>query len=374
MTRAKQPLGKIYRYSNFGAGLSGHMLGLAYESDYIDALNTHVIKPLGLQHIGVVELDDRAVGFSRGGVVPPWTFGDATAAAGALWGSTSDFERLAKIMLGMEPFPLKHDMEKNREILADTRGGFDVTRVWHVAYAEDQPIFWHSGGTGGYSSFFGFRPDTQQAVAILVSGNEQPLDVALKHLGWTKREPDFPDVDASLFGEFQLTPELSAGVYEQDGLLVGQLSGQPALNLQSLGNDWYAVDGADASLHFIREDAAVVAFELVQEGLVQRAEKVADVAAATARKESTLPPDVLASYHGSYTMNANAKFTVRGRDGGLEVQLTGQPFLPVYAAEKDIFFYKIVDAELHFERDGNDEVVAVTLKQGAINQRAERID
>jgi hypothetical protein len=55
----------------------------------------------------------------------------------------------------------------------------------------------------------------------------------------------------------------------------------------------------------------------------------------------------------------------------LFAQLTGQPAYPLFAYEPDKFFYKVVDAQLHFEREGND-VAAVVLHQGG-EQRAPRI-
>ena len=40
----------------------------------------------------------------------------------------------------------------------------------------------------------------------------------------------------------------------------------------------------------------------------------------------------------------------------------------------DVFFYKVVDAELHFERDDSGSVNALVLHQGGIVQRAERTE
>ena len=54
--------------------------------------------------------------------------------------------------------------------------------------------------------------------------------------------------------------------------------------------------------------------------------------------------------------------------------LTGQPFFPVFPKGDDKFFYKVVDAELHFERDSKGDVNAVVLHQGAIVERAEKVN
>ncbi|HET7842711.1 MAG TPA: DUF3471 domain-containing protein, partial [Xanthomonadales bacterium] len=104
-----------------------------------------------------------------------------------------------------------------------------------------------------------------------------------------------------------------------------------------------------------------------------RAKRVADVAAVAARKEIALPDDALAAYAGEYQLAPNVVIAVRPREGGIEAMLTGQPWFPVYASAKDRFFYRVVDAELEFERDADGKVVAVTLHQGGIDQRAPRV-
>ncbi|MDA8020660.1 MAG: hypothetical protein MPN21_24745, partial [Thermoanaerobaculia bacterium] len=59
-------------------------------------------------------------------------------------------------------------------------------------------------------------------------------------------------------------------------------------------------------------------------------------------------------------------------DEGLEARLTGQPFFPIYPKKRDVFFYKVVDAELHFQRDADGEIEALVLHQGGLEQRAVR--
>ncbi len=61
------------------------------------------------------------------------------------------------------------------------------------------------------------------------------------------------------------------------------------------------------------------------------------------------------------------------KDGQVRAQLTGQDAAPVYPSAKDKFFYKIVDAQLDFERDASGKVVAVVLHQFGRDLRAPRI-
>ncbi|MEJ2274245.1 MAG: serine hydrolase [Woeseiaceae bacterium] len=313
--RDKQPLGNHYAYSNFGVGLLGYLLGQVQGDGYSGAFAT--------------------------------------------------------ILLGEADNPLAHDLQADRKIVAPA-GGFDITRVWHVGDSPDGKIFWHNGGTGGFWSFFGFRPATNEAVAILVSGDTEATGVGLRWLGFEPGQPPAADNDRSLLGQYNLNANFGIGVYEMDGRLVAQASGQMPLGLQEVGDDWYAMDVADASLHFLRENGKVVALELAQNGMLQRAEKSSDTAAALTKESVGKSRDALAAYVGEYPLNPSVKFTIRLAEEHLEAMLTGQPFFPIFPQGGDKFFYKVVDAELHFERDEHGDVDAVVLHQGGIVQRAEK--
>ncbi len=51
-----------------------------------------------------------------------------------------------------------------------------------------------------------------------------------------------------------------------------------------------------------------------------------------------------------YELDRDSRFTVLLRDGRLYVNLTGQPFARAFAKAPDRFFYKIVAAEIAFNR------------------------
>jgi CubicO group peptidase (beta-lactamase class C family) len=370
--RDKQPLGKHYAYSNFGVGLLGYLLGRAHGGGYRVALAEYVIEPLGLTNTGFERAEESAAAFRGGQIVKDWQFG-ALQGAGALRSTTTDLARFAKVQLGQTENPLSHSLVADREIVADA-GAFDVTRVWHVGQSPDGEIFWHNGGTGGFWSFFGFRPGTSEAVAILVSGDPDPTGIGLKWLGFESPRSTTQEIDDAILGQYDLDQGVGIGVYAANGVLVAQVSGQMPLGLYRVDDDWYAMDVADASLHFLREGDRVIALELAQNGVLQRASKTADTAAALAKTAVELSRQALAEFVGNYRLNPSVKFTIRLGENNLEAMLTGQPFFPVFPKGDDKFFYKVVDAELHFERDSEGEVNAVVLHQGAIVERAEKVN
>lgn len=87
-------------------------------------------------------------------------------------------------------------------------------------------------------------------------------------------------------------------------------------------------------------------------------------AAKPAREELPLPPEKLRELTGVYALNPKVKFTLLiGDEGRLLARLTGQPFLPLYHAGNDRFFYRAVPAEIQFARGAGGTVASLTLHQ-----------
>ncbi|MBL9130645.1 MAG: DUF3471 domain-containing protein, partial [Verrucomicrobiaceae bacterium] len=72
----------------------------------------------------------------------------------------------------------------------------------------------------------------------------------------------------------------------------------------------------------------------------------------------------LEEFAGTYDLLPPLKvFTVELRRGTLFVQLTGQPFLPIFETKKDHFEYDVVPAEIEFERDETGAIKRLHLHQ-----------
>lgn len=381
-TRDGQPLGAFHAYSNFGVATLGHLLGRADRSSYAEAVTKHVLVPLGLQQTGFEPGDNAATPVAAGKPVDAWRFDDALAGAGALWGSAGDLARLLQACLGTHEHALRHALADDTKIVVEDAGPIALTRVWHVARGATPPIYWHNGATAGFHSFIGWRPDQARGIAILVSGDADPTAIGLQALGHVAAAPAAPAVDASIPGRYRLSPQFDIVVHVVDGVLVAQASAQPPLRLHRIDEDWYGIGEVDASVRFVREDGRVVALELVQGGRAQRGERIAADAGADAGQAATsaaagrpriaLDASLLDEYVGTYRLAPGIEFTVRRAAAALEVQLSGQSFLPVFAASADRFLYEAVEAELQFERDAAGRVVALVLHQGGLVQRAPR--
>lgn len=80
----------------------------------------------------------------------------------------------------------------------------------------------------------------------------------------------------------------------------------------------------------------------------------------------------LDDYVGQYTLAPGAVFTVARKGDELTAQLTGQEAFRIYAEAKDRFYYRVVEAQLTFERDGQGKVKGLILHQNGRDLKAPR--
>jgi hypothetical protein len=96
-------------------------------------------------------------------------------------------------------------------------------------------------------------------------------------------------------------------------------------------------------------------------------------ASPTGRKEIAVSPAVLAKYVGTYELapKFNIMITLEGEQ--LLAQASGQGKAPIFASSETEFFYKVVDAQIDFNKDAAGKVASLTLHQNGQDMKAARI-
>ena len=79
------------------------------------------------------------------------------------------------------------------------------------------------------------------------------------------------------------------------------------------------------------------------------------------RSAVPVDPGILASYAGRYMLTPTFVLTVRADGGRLFVEATGQQEYEVFAESDTSFFYRVVDAQITFDRPGNGATQPLTL-------------
>jgi D-alanyl-D-alanine-carboxypeptidase/D-alanyl-D-alanine-endopeptidase len=90
-------------------------------------------------------------------------------------------------------------------------------------------------------------------------------------------------------------------------------------------------------------------------------------------REAAVDAKLLDRYVGHYEMSPSFILSVTREGAQLYVQATGQTRAAIYSKSDREFFYKIVDAQISFQVDDQDQVTALVLHQGGRDQSAKRI-
>ncbi len=176
-----RPAKTRFSYSNFGAGLLGHLLGRAVGQTYEDLVARRIIQPLGLASTGFAEIDVFQ-GVRRGKPTPAWTFG-ALAGAGAIRSTAHDMLTFADAYLQAPDGPLGEAFLVSEQPVVRSRSG-GVALGWLLlrrAKDPDGTVRWQNGGTFGGSSFLVVDRPRQSAVVSFGNTGPSLLRAPLDH-------------------------------------------------------------------------------------------------------------------------------------------------------------------------------------------------
>ncbi|MFB6286699.1 MAG: serine hydrolase domain-containing protein [Candidatus Bipolaricaulia bacterium] len=191
--------GTAFQYSNFGAGLLGHLLAQRADTTYRGLIRNRISARLGMEDTWVDLPEAPKQRFATGhrpdgSTAPHWHFQESMAGAGALRPSARDMMIYLAAQLGQAgaPSPLRRAIERSHTTLYDQEDERTVAYGWFVGEQDGHTVFAHTGGTGGFKSFVGFSPETNVGVVVLSnvaqSVNEMGLDLLDTVLTNTKED------------------------------------------------------------------------------------------------------------------------------------------------------------------------------------------
>jgi len=158
---------KPYTYSNLGAGLLGFTLGLSQESTFQELLQKSVFDNYNMKNsfTSSSKLGSRLVeGLDENGnIVSNWDF-DVMFGGGGILSTTEDLTKFVKAQFD----PLNKELELTRKATFDVSENLRVGLGWHILKSDKgDDLYWHNGGTGGYSSSMTIDLENKTAVIIL---------------------------------------------------------------------------------------------------------------------------------------------------------------------------------------------------------------
>jgi len=177
--------GKAYgfSYSNYGFALLGLVLEDVYGADCTSLLNAYLADELAMQNTYVSSGDADFSGNWQ------WKDGDAYIPAGAVVSDITDMLLYAQAQLDGDPaLTLCHQPLKQVDASDKWKrmAGFCVDKIgmsWIID--TENGIIWHNGATGMHTSYLGFCPEKNMAVAVL-SNLSQDEDIQTTTIGFRK--------------------------------------------------------------------------------------------------------------------------------------------------------------------------------------------
>jgi CubicO group peptidase (beta-lactamase class C family) len=379
--------GEKMSYSNSGYLVLGYVIERITGASYEKFVTDNIFVPLGMKDSGydsnTAIIAHRAAGYTSSAAGPvnaDYVHMSVPHAAGALYSTTEDLLRweqglfsgklISATSLAKMTTPFKSDYAFG--VMVQTAGGRKVIQ--------------HGGGIEGFNTFLAYYPDTKLTVAVLANLNGQaPNQIAatladLAHGGTVQLTSERKEIAlpvatlAKYVGTYEVAPGVNMLMRLVGDHLTTQLGGQRQIPVFAESETKFFLKVVDAQVEFFTDASGAVTHAVMyQNGGERRARRISGtVAEPSPRKEMALPASTLARYVGKYQMPSNAELSVTLEGTQLMAQLTGQPAFPVFAESETLFFFKVVDATLEFQKDTCGAVTAVRLRQGPIDSLAPR--
>ncbi|TAF65879.1 MAG: hypothetical protein EAZ55_07815 [Cytophagales bacterium] len=178
-----------YEYSNLGFGLLGVILEKIYQKNYEELILEQICMPLQMKNtrITLSETDRKRLAQGYTKETQPtstWEF-QSMVAAGGIRSCLEDVMRYVAAQM----YPLQTMKVTIEEMQQSTYqyGQTEVGIAWHLLRRGNYEIWNHSGGTGGYSTFVAFCPQTQNGVVLLSNVQEEVAPLGVQIIDWLNR-------------------------------------------------------------------------------------------------------------------------------------------------------------------------------------------
>lgn len=391
-------VGEQFEYSNLAQGLLGQILARQASMSYENLMVEKIASPLNMDETRITlneqMKENLAYGYSGGEQVENWDI-PTLAGAGAIRSSTSDMLKFLAANLEPTKTPLSEALELTQQVRHNKAGEMRVGLGWMVAKSKNGDGFWHNGGTGGYRTFIGFVKGLNMGVVVLTNSNTGADDIGAHLL-----DPDKPlkvvkpnlvveinkiimnqgvSEAKSFYRNVYLTkPEEYDFVENQMNTLgfkyLTNNNNEAALsifefNVDRFPKSYNAYDSyAEACMKDGNTKEAIKNYQRSvelnprnQNGIDMLKKLGVDI--SNLSKEVNVDEKILESFVGKYELTPSFILTVRKDGNQLKAQATGQSEFPIFPQSENVFYYKVVVAQLTFNRNGEGIVESLTLHQ-----------
>jgi CubicO group peptidase (beta-lactamase class C family) len=158
-------------YSNLGMGLAGVLAQNISGKSYASLLDQYIFLPFKLITPGneISQAENKSQGYFDKNKVSYWNM-NVLAPAGGLKCTSKEMLTYLNYMANPADTTSREIIEKLLEPTVAINPMVNVCRVWHTLEEKEKPIiYWHNGGTYGFSTFAAFIKGQQKAVIVAVN-------------------------------------------------------------------------------------------------------------------------------------------------------------------------------------------------------------
>lgn len=377
--------GSQYEYSNYAMMLLSAIIARRAGSDFETLMRTRLFEPTGM-HGAFINKKPEGVRVAQGHTpngkpALAWNFQNDVSGVGGVKATLDDMVRYLQAQLGQSRSAITPALQLSQQPVI-TESPVPMAMNWMLAPLDDRRVFVHEGGSGGFSAFAAFDPETQRAVVVLSDtaltsigglgtlGNHL-LDARLP-LGEARRsaKPD-PVLLASIAGDYTMLPGLDMRLTVENGRLFVQATGQGKYEMgYDSAGDFFPLE-FDAVLRPTKRTDGGYLLVFLQSGAAYPLRRL-DSASEVKDQASALTPAQMADYAGVYPLAPGFDLTLFVANGALMAQATGQGAFVLSAAGKDRFVADAFGIEIRFTRDDRGQVAALELLQGGQTLRGKK--
>jgi hypothetical protein len=381
-------------YNNSGYFLLGVIIEKVSGESYEEYLREQFFKPLGMDDTGVhtsaAVLKHEATGYGVEGEritkASNWDMSRA-GAAGSLYSTVEDLMRWNEGVFGGKV--LSEESLKAAFTPTKLDSGEEPSLAygygWMIGDRRGLKTISHGGGLNGWTSELARYVD--QNMTIVVLHNALPTmpelspgevaGLAADAFLWQEMKPrpkyeEDKSVDPKSFSAYVGRYDFMGAVLDValDGeKLSAQLTGQPRFPIFPSGGNQFFWKVVDAQIEFLNDDnGKFTSARYSQGGQSFVVKRLAD------EKVIEVDEETLNRYVGKYQYPGLGVLTVRRDKGKLLAQMTGQPEFEIYAKSPELFFWKVVSAEIKFVVGKDGKVEKAVHQQSGATIEAKKIE
>jgi len=367
--------GEEWSYNNSAYFILGHIIEKVSNMPYEEFIRTKIFEPLEMKnsYYGSTRqiIQNRADGYQTENdefvnaeflsLTHPYSAGSLMSTVGDLhkWNRAVQSGKVVKkesLELALTDYTLN-----NGEPIGYGYG-------WGFSKINGSPTIEHSGGIFGYISNGIYLPEEDVYVIILTNCNcKDPgsLSTRLAAMAIGKPYPGMDDVVSLKASDM----EAFTGVYEfEDDVLreftlegnqmYSKRANSPRFKVFPISKTRFFYEDSYAQVEFSKDGSEAVFIDKESETKGKRSNKN-----LPENEEIEVSTEILEKYAGKYNLAPGFDIVMTVEDGKLMTQATGQDKFQLFAKSETRFFLKVVEAEVEFVANNDDEYDKMILYQ-----------